>query len=251
MLTVTQNGPVTHMTLARPEVRNALSDTLIAQLFQAFSGLDEGCRAVVLSGEGKSFCAGGDLEWMRRAANYTEEQNYQDALALAHLYDVISKCHPVVIARINGHAFGGGAGLVAACDVAISADSALFSFSEVKLGLVPATISRFVVPKIGHGHARALFSTGEPFDAVHAQRIGLVHRVCGLEELDRQVEEVVAHVLKSGPLAVHRSKLLAQQSVGSNEENARLLAQMRSTPEAQEGITAFLEKRPASFVSAL
>lgn len=250
MLTVTHDGPVTHITLARPEVRNALSDVLISQLFEAFSGLGDGCRAVVLAGEGKSFCAGGDLEWMRRAAGYTEEENYFDALALAHLYEAVSTCRPVVIARINGHAFGGGAGLVAACDVAISADSALFSFSEVKLGLVPATISRFVVPKIGHGHARALFTTGEPFGADHAQRIGLVHRVCELDQLDAQVADVLAHVLKSGPEAVHRSKLLAQQPAGSNEDNARLLASVRATPEAQEGISAFLEKRPASFVNA-
>lgn len=248
MLKVESKGPVTTITLDRPEVRNALSDTLIAELNTAFASLDPATRAVVLTGADPAFCAGGDLEWMRRASGYTEEQNYQDALKLAELFERIATCKPIVIAKVNGHAFGGGAGIVACCDVAVSAEKALFSFSEVKLGLIAATISRFVVPKIGQGHARALFSTGDVFSADHALRIGLVHEVGTKDELDEMVAKKLKAILSAGPESAYASKMLSQNPYLDPSTGARALAERRSTPEAQEGIAAFLEKRKASFV---
>lgn len=251
MLKVETNGPICTLTLNRPEVRNALSDHLIEELCQAFLNLPPTIRAVVLTGEGSAFCAGGDLEWMKRAAAYTEEQNFQDAVRLAVLFETIATCRPVVIAKVNGHAFGGGVGLVAACDVAISSQDALYSFSEVKLGLVAATISRYVVPKIGQGHARHLFSTGDVFKANRAYDIGLVHDVAPLDQLDDLINSKIKAVLVAGPEAVHASKLLALNPAVEAEDGARLLASRRSNPEAQEGIAAFLEKRKASFVEEL
>lgn len=248
MLLVKREQSVLWVTLNRPEVRNALSDHLIAELLSTFQSIPDGIRAVVLTGADPAFCAGGDLEWMRRASAYTEEENFRDAYKLAQLFEAIATCKPVVIARVNGHAFGGGAGLVAACDMAIASVKALFCFSEVRLGLIPATISRHVLPKIGAGNARWLFSTAEAFAADVALRTGLVHSVAPLEELDTLVENALKIVLAAGPEAAHISKMLAQKEPMDLEKGARLLATVRATPEAQEGITAFLEKRKASFV---
>ncbi|MCW5936098.1 MAG: enoyl-CoA hydratase/isomerase family protein [Fimbriimonadaceae bacterium] len=251
MLRSDRRGPVLHLTLDRPEVRNAFNDELIAALAGAFDGLDSDVRVVVLGGEGKAFSAGGDLEWMRRAADYTVEQNYADAMKLGGLFEAIAGCAALVVARVHGAAFGGGCGLVAAADVAVAAEGTLFAFSEVRLGLVPATISKFVVPKIGAGHARALFTTGEAFDAERALRIGLVHHVAGLDEIDARVEEVVKTTLKNGPRAVAQAKRLAQQ-LGEAVEMAplaRMLAEARAGEEGREGVAAFLDKRPASFVA--
>jgi methylglutaconyl-CoA hydratase len=241
-------GVVARITLARPEVRNAFNDELILALTDAFHHLDPSTRAVILSGEGKAFCAGGDLEWMRKAASYTEEQNYEDALKLAGLFAAISQCHAVVIARVHGAAFGGGCGLVAASDVAICEEGTRFSFSEVKLGLLPGTISPFVIPKIGAGHARALFSTGEVFGHEKALRIGLVHDVVARGAIDAIVEERVKSVLASGPQACAAAKQLVLDSPISPEDSARRLAQARAGEEGREGVAAFLEKRKASFV---
>lgn len=249
MLNVEMRESVLHVTLARPEVRNALSDALIGELLTTFTSLNPAVRAVILTGDGSAFCAGGDLEWMRRAAGYSEDQNFRDAYQLALLFEAMTTCKPYVIARVNGHAFGGGAGLVAACDAAIAVEDAKFSFSEVKLGLVPATISRHVIPKIGAGNARWLFASGEIFSAQVARQIGLVHDVTATEEaLDERVAALLQNVLSSGPEAVAISKKLAQSERYEPEEGARLLAQVRSTPEAQEGIEAFLNKQKASFV---
>ena len=246
MLTVDSQGAVTTITLNRPEVRNALSDELILALGESIQSVGSATRAIVLTGADPAFCAGGDLEWMRRAANYTTEQNYEDALKLAELFQTIATCKPIVVARVNGHAFGGGAGLVACCDVAVMHPKALMSFSEVKLGLVAATISRYVVPKVGQGHARHLFSTGEVFGADHALRIGMVHAVG--EDLDELVASKLKAILAAGPEAAYASKMLAQDPPLSPELGARMLAERRATPEAKEGISAFLEKRKASFV---
>lgn len=242
-------GVITRITLRRPEVRNAFTDELIGRLSETFGSLAQETRAVVLSGEGKAFCAGGDLEWMRRAAAYTEEENYQDALKLAKLFGAISSCHAVVIARVQGAAFGGGCGLVAAADVAICSEDCRFSFSEVKLGLLPGTISQFVIPKIGAGHARALFSTGEVFGAEKALRIGLVHEVGSEADLDSLVDEKLKHVLASGPEAAASAKRLVLDSPITPEESARRLAAARSSAEGREGVAAFLDKRSASFVA--
>jgi methylglutaconyl-CoA hydratase len=240
-------GVVTRITLNRPEVRNAFNDELIARLTDAFTGLKQEVRAVVLQGEGKAFCAGGDLDWMRRAAGYDEEKNYQDALKLANLFKSIAHSPAVVIARVQGAAFGGGCGLVAAADVAICSDETRFSFSEVKLGLIPGTISQYVVPKIGSGHSRALFSTGEVFGADKALRIGLVHEVGTVPDLDKLVEAKLESILASGPKACAAAKQLALESPLGLEEAARRLARARSSEEGREGVAAFLEKRKPSF----
>lgn len=247
MLRVEKAGNVAYVTLDRPEVKNALNDELIARLNQTFHDLESSVRAVVLAGAGGAFCAGGDLQWMRKASGYTERQNFEDAVQIAKLFQAIVDCPAVVIAKVEGPAFGGGSGLVAAADVAVASADSMFAFSEVKLGLVAATISRFVVPKIGPGHARALLTTGEAFDAERAHRIGLVHEVVPAEDLDAAVAKKLRAVLAAGPHAVAVSKQLAQKPLLTIEQAADLLAKTRAGEEAQEGISAFLEKRKPSF----
>lgn len=246
MLSVTP-GPVMRVVLNRPEVRNAFNDELISKLTDAFASVGKETRAVVISGEGEAFCAGGDLEWMRKAAGYSHEENQRDALRLARLFRSIVECPAPVIAQVAGPAFGGGCGLVAAADIAVASDDSKFAFSEVKLGLIPATISPFVIPKIGAGHARALFVSGEPFSAEHALRIGLVHDVVPREELDAAVDRKLKHILASGPEAVHHAKLLVKDHPLGLDESARRLADARASREGKEGVAAFLEKRKASF----
>lgn len=246
MLKVESNGPVLYLTLNRPQVRNAINDELIAALTSALVQVPSGTRVVVVRGEGQGFCAGGDLDWMRKAAAYTEEQNYQDALKVAGLFQAAIECPAVVISLVHGAAFGGGSGLVAASDIAIAKPDAKFSFSEVKLGLIPATISPFVMAKIGKGHARALFTTGEPFGADHALRIGLIHEIA--DDLDLAANRKIRHILASGPDAVSASKRLTVEDGLGAEETARRLARARAGEEGKEGVSAFLEKRKASFV---
>lgn len=248
MLRTERTGSVLRLTLDRPEVRNAFNDELITRLSDVFSSLDEGVRAVVMAGDGKAFCAGGDLEWMRRAASFTEEQNFEDAMRLAKLFQGIVTSHAVVIAQVHGAAFGGGCGLVACADVAICETEAKFAFSEVRLGLLPATISPFVIPKIGHGQARALFSTGEAFGAERALRIGLVHEIVSTSDLDTAIEEKVKAILSVGPKAAAHAKRIAMEGFASLEDAALALARARSSDEGKEGVAAFLEKRKANFV---
>jgi methylglutaconyl-CoA hydratase len=245
MLKIQADGPVLRMTLDRPEVRNAFNEELIASLTEAFVTLPTGTRVVVLGGEGKAFCAGGDLEWMRRAALYSEEENYRDALKLAELFQAISRCPALTIARVHGAAFGGGCGLVAAVDVAVAAPDALFAFSEVRLGLIPGTISTVVIPKIGLGHSRALFATGEAFSAEHARLIGLVHEV---GDVDTLIAAKIKHALAAGPHAVTDAKRLVHDFPLSIDETARRLAATRAGDEAKEGISAFLERRKPAFL---
>ena len=246
VLNVERKGPILNLTLNRPEVRNAINDELIAALTESIRGVQSDVRAVVIRGAGPGFCAGGDLEWMRKAASYTEEQNYEDALRVADLFRSVTECHAVVVSLVHGAAFGGGSGLVAASDIAIAHPESKFSFSEVKLGLIPATISPFVIDKIGRGNARALFVTGEPFGAEHALRIGLVHEVA--EDLEEAVAIKLKHILMSGPKAVSASKQLTVDDDLSTETTARRLARARAGDEGKEGVAAFLEKRKASFV---
>jgi enoyl-CoA hydratase/carnithine racemase len=247
MLDITP-GIVTRIHLNRPEVRNAFNDKLISELASAFSQVPAEARAVIISGEGSAFCAGGDLEWMRKAAEYSHEENQRDALKLARLFRSITECKAVTIARVIGPAFGGGCGLVAAADIAIASEDAKFAFSEVKLGLIPATISPFVVSKIGAGHARALFATGEPFSADHALRIGLVHEVVPSEEVDAAIGRKLKHILAAGPEAVAEAKKLVRDHPLSLDEASRRLADARAGREGKEGVAAFLEKRKAKFV---
>lgn len=249
MLNVESQGPVLKVTLNRPDVRNAFNSELISSLTQAFRSMDESVRAVVLRGEGKAFCAGGDLNWMREAATYTREQNRDDALRLAELFEAMIACPAVIVAQIHGAAFGGGTGLVACADVAVAAHGTKFSFSEVRLGLVPATISPHVITKIGSGHARALFTTGEVFETEKALRIGLIHDSCEESALSDVVKAKVNDVLRNGPRSVARSKQLALEDRLEKQAAAQLLAEVRAGDEAQAGIAAFLDKQAAPYVT--
>lgn len=248
MLQIEGDGSVLRLTLNRPEVRNAFNDELIAALSHAVADLPTGTRAVVVSGNGPGFCAGGDLEWMRKAAGYTEEENTRDAMRLARLFKAMADCPVPVITKVHGAAFGGGCGLVAASDIAVSADDAKFAFSEVKLGLIPSTISPFVISKIGRGNARALFTTGEPFDAQTALRIGLIHEVGNIADLDGIVDRKLKHILSSGPEAIRQAKKLIMDGEIGLDECAKRLARIRASKEGKEGVAAFLDKRKATFV---
>jgi methylglutaconyl-CoA hydratase len=237
-LRIEREGDVLRVTLARPERRNAFDAELIAQLTHAFADAGD-ARAVVLAGEGPSFCAGADIEWQRSSIDLSFDENVEDALRLYRLCETIDLCPAPVVARIHGHALGGGAGLAACSDVAVAADDAVFGFSEVKLGIIPAVISPFVLPKIGQ-HARRYFLTGERFDAQTALRIGLVHEVA--QDLDAAVERIVAELLTSGPKAVREAKSLIRERPGGYE-TARIAAHMRTSEEGQERLRAFLERR--------
>ena len=212
-LKLTVDGPVANVTMARPDVHNAFSEHLIAQLHDAFRSLgeDDSVRVVVLTGEGKSFSAGADLDWMRRAASFSEEENLRDAATAAALWRAVAECPKPVVARVHGNAFGGGAGLVAASDIAIAAENAMFGFTEVRLGLLPATVAPHVVEKIGPGRALSLFLTGERFDAQRALAIGLVHQVVPPEQLDVAVGAIVDQLFAGGPNALRASKELVRR----------------------------------------
>ena len=239
-LTVERDGSVLRVTLARPDQRNAFDAALIAELAEAFVDVGRS-RAVVLAGEGPSFCAGADVDWMRASAGLSYEENVADANALRRMLESIDGCPAPVIARVQGHALGGGAGLVAAADIAIASRDAVFAFSEVKLGIVPAVISPFALAKIGASAARRYFLTGERFDAETALRIGLVHEVA--DDLDAAVERVVAELLSAGPHAARWAKRLVRERP-DGPETARWIAERRTSAEGQEGLAAFLEKRP-------
>jgi methylglutaconyl-CoA hydratase len=226
------------VTLAKPDRRNAFDAALIRELTQAFTDVGD-ARAVVLAGEGESFCAGADVEWQRSAIDLSYEENIEDALRLFRMCEAIDTCPAPVVARVQGYALGGGSGLVACADVAIAARDATFGFSEVKLGIIPAVISPFVLPKIG-ANARRYFLTGERFDADTALRIGLAHELA--DDLDDAVDRVVGELLSSGPEAVREAKRLIRERPGG-EEAAQTAARLRSGDEGQEGLRAFLEKR--------
>jgi methylglutaconyl-CoA hydratase len=225
--------------MTRPERRNAFDAALIAELTEAFADVGD-VRVVVLAGEGASFSAGADVEWMRSSVELTEEENVQDALRLRAMLDAIDGCPAPVVARVHGHALGGGVGLVACCDIVIADPATEFAFSEVKLGIVPAVISPFALAKIGPSAARRLFVTGERFGADVALRIGLVHEVT--RELDGAVDRVLGELLSAGPAATRGAKELARAPLNA-DETARLIAAHRTSDEGQEGLRAFLEKR--------
>ena len=238
-----RDGPVLRVTLARPERRNAFDAALIDELAAAFADVGD-ARAVVLAGDGASFSAGADVEWMRSSVDLSYDENVADALRLRAMLDAIDSCPAPVVARVQGHALGGGCGLVACCDVVVAEPGAQFAFSEVKLGIVPAVISPFALAKIGPGAARRYFVTGERFTAEVALRIGLVHEVA--EDLDAAVERILAELLSAGPEAARAAKELARAPLTA-EETAKRIAAHRTSPEGQEGLRAFLEKRAASW----
>ena len=237
-LRVERDGDVLRITLARPERRNAFDAELIAELTAAFSDVGD-TRAVVLAGEGEAFCAGADIEWQRSAIDLAYDENVDDALALYRMCETIDVCRAPVVARIQGYALGGGSGLAACADIAIAATDATFGFSEVKLGIIPAVISPFVLPRIGH-HARRYFLTGERFDAETALRIGLVHEVTG--DLDDTVGRVVDELLTSGPNAVRAAKDLVREHP-DGRKTAEIAARMRTSDEGQQRLRAFFERR--------
>jgi methylglutaconyl-CoA hydratase len=229
--------------MARPERRNAFDAALIDELAAAFADVGD-ARAVVLSGDGPSFSAGADVEWMRSSVDVSFDENVADALRLRAMLDAIDSCPAPVVGRVQGHALGGGCGLVACCDVVIAEPAAQFAFSEVKLGIVPAVISPFALAKIGPSAARRYFLTGERFSAGEALRIGLIHEVT--DDLDGAVERVVRELFTAGPSAARAAKDLAR-APQSADETARLIAAHRTSEEGQEGLHAFLEKRPPSW----
>jgi methylglutaconyl-CoA hydratase len=248
-LLIEEGDGILTVTLNRPDVRNAFNDELIAEAIDLFSSIgSRGARAVVLRGTGSSFCAGADLNWMSKMVSYTRDQNIHDSSLLAKMYALIDECPLPVIGRIQGAAIGGGVGLVAVCDVAIASPDAKFGLSEVKLGILPAVISPYVIAKIGRTHARALFLTGERFDAERALHIGLVHRVAG--DLDAAVEETVKQLRTSGPEAVRECKKLIA-FVATNElaeaipYTIEAIAERRVSEEGQGGMQAFLKKEKA------
>ena len=243
-LRVEREGDLVRVTMARPERRNAFDAEQIRELTDAFSDVGE-ARAVVLAGDGPSFCAGADVEWQRASIDLSFEENVKDALRLHRMLVAVDSCPAPVVARVQGYALGGGSGLVACADVAVAAPDATFGFTEVRLGIIPAVISPFVFAKIGTGAARRLFLTGEQFDAATALRIGLVHEVAA--GLDAAVERVVGEILKAGPLATRAAKQLVRERPDRGEELARIAAGLRAGEEGQEGLKAFLENRTAAW----
>jgi methylglutaconyl-CoA hydratase len=240
-LRVERDGDLLRVTLARPERHNAFDAALIAELAEAFVDVGR-ARAVVLAGDGVSFSAGADVNWLRSSIGLSHEDNIADAHSLRLMLEAIDDCQAPVVARVQGFALGGGAGLVATADIAIAAPDAVFAFSEVKLGIIPAVISPFVLGKIGPGAARRYFLTGERFDADTALRIGLVHEVA--DDVDAAVDRVVGELLSGGPTAVRWAKRLIRERP-TGPETARWIADRRTSEEGQEGLLAFLEKRPA------
>jgi len=255
-LDISHDGAVARVTLNRPDVRNAFNDQLIAELTQAFTtlGHQADVRCIMLAGHGSAFCAGADLNWMRRMADYSYTENLADAGQLADMLHMIYQCPKPTIARIQGDVYAGGLGLVAACDIAVSVDTANFCLSEVRLGLIPATISPYVIRAIGARAAHRYFLTAERFDAQEAHRIGLVHAVTGADALDAKVTEITQALVNASPAAVKACKRLVQD-VADGEISPKLIAltvqgiaDIRSSEEGKEGVQAFLQKRKPTWL---
>lgn len=254
---VAVEGGVARVTLSRPAIHNALDDKLIADLLATLEliAADRAVRLVMLTGEGASFCAGGDLAWMRRTADYTYEQNLADAMMLARLLNTLNTMPQPTVALVNGPAYGGGVGLVACCDIAVAADTAKFSLSEVRLGLIPATIGPYVVRKIGESSARRYFLTAEVFEAADAQRMGLVHEVVSATGMDEAAQWFIKRLHEGGPAAQTAAKQLIARVAGAPideglmADTAERIAGQRASAEGKEGTEAFLAKRAPSWRS--
>jgi methylglutaconyl-CoA hydratase len=245
-LRVEQDGDLLRVTMARPERRNAFDAELIAELTEAFAAVGNDVRAVLLAGEGESFSAGADVDWMRSSIELSYEENVADARRLRKMLETIDSCPAPVVARVHGHALGGGCGLVACADIVVAAPDTQFAFAEVKLGIIPAVISPYALAKIGPSAARRYFVTGERFDASTALGIGLVHEVAA--DLDAAVAAIVTELRTAGPEAArHAKKLVLERPDGLATE--RRIAQRRTSEEGQEGLRAFLEKRYPSWAS--
>jgi len=253
-------GPVARLTLARPEVRNAFDDVLIGELAEACAtlraraerGADGAPRALVITGEGSAFCAGADMNWMKRSVQWSREENEADARRFAAMLRGLDELPLPTIARVNGACLGGGMGLISCCDVVVAVENADFGFTEVRLGIAPAVISTFVISKIGPAAARRYFLTGETFKAAVARDIGLVHEVTAPGALDVAVDRLLEALHGNGPTAVAAAKRLVREGLAlsreeSIENTVRAIAVLRASPEGQEGLGAFLGKRPPSW----
>jgi methylglutaconyl-CoA hydratase len=253
---ITMHERVATVTLDRPDVRNAFNEATIAELALAFDelGRDEDVRAIVLAANGSAFCAGGDLNWMKQMAGYSDAENLADAAKLADMLRTIYLCPKPVVARIQGDCYAGGMGLVAACDIAVAVDEANFCLSEVKLGLIPATISPYVIKAMGENAARRYFLTAERFSAREAHRIGFVHEVVPAADLDATVAAIIKALVGNSPNAVKEAKVLVRDMVGRPVDNALLadsaerIAAIRASSEGREGVASFLEKRKPSWL---
>jgi methylglutaconyl-CoA hydratase len=250
------NANVAVIWLNRPEVRNAINNVMIAELTEAIGAAieDSSVRAIVLAGRGKVFCSGGDLHWMRQAKSMSQEEAVADSMGLASLLQMIYESPKPTVARVHGSAFAGAMGLVTACDIAVAAHGTKFCLSEVKLGLIPAMISPYVINALGERQSRRYFLTAEVFDASEAYRMGFVHELVTLDELDAQVNQLLGQLLLGAPNALHAAKQLIRHVAGKPittdlaQTTAQTIAQVRASDEAQEGIAAFFEKRPAAWV---
>lgn len=250
-------GSIARVWLSRADLHNAFNEVMIGEITAAFAelGRREDVRVVVLAGEGKSFCAGADVHWMKRMVDFTFEQNAEDANLLARMLRAIRECSKPVIARVHGAALGGGVGLTAACDIAVAVDSAIFCLSEVKLGIVPAVISPFVMEKIGAGQMRRYGLTAERFSAAEAKRIGLVHEVfASVEQMDAWIAEITKTLMANGPHAIAAAKRILSEVAGVpwdkvQARTVETISRLRVSPEGQEGLKAFLEKRKANWAT--
>ena len=236
--------------LNRPDVHNAMSEKLMKELTNCYKELNENekIRIIILTGKGKSFCAGADLNWMKSMAKYSEEENIEDSRLLLNLYETIYTCSKPVIGRINGHAFGGGIGLFAVCDITFAVPNCKFAFSEVKLGIIPSVISTYIVRRIGLSNMKRLFLTGERFNSDYAKEIGLLDYVCSDHEIDEQIKKYVEIIYSSGPISIREVKKLVDACEKMDIDNykeytVKKIAELRVSKEGQEGINAFLEKR--------
>jgi methylglutaconyl-CoA hydratase len=256
-LAVHVDAHIANVALNRPEVRNAFNGTMIAELTQVFRALGEceDIRAVVLAANGPAFCAGGDLAWMKHMAAFDQAQNLGDARAMADMLRAIDHCPQPVLAKVQGDCYAGGLGLVAACDIAIGVESANFCLSEVKLGLIPATISPYVIRAIGERNARRYFLTAERFDAIEARHIGLLHEAVSADALDARVASIAQSLCAAGPQAIRRAKSLARNVAarsideGLIADTAEWIAQVRASEEGREGMQSFLEKRKPTWLA--
>lgn len=257
ILEIIQEGPRATIWLNRPDVRNAFNETSIAEITQAFRVLDSDrdVRVIILAARGTAFCAGADLNWMKKMASYSEEENFSDAQALAEMMQVIYECNKPTIARVQGDCYAGGMGLVAACDMALAVDTAGFCLSEVRLGLIPATISPYVIRAIGERASRRYFLTAERFDAQEARRIGLVHEVVAEDQLDHEIDKLVHALVACSPHAIDEAKRLVRDVSGETIEpelvtdTVRRIAQIRVSEQGREGVQAFLNKRKPNWLT--
>lgn len=242
------------ITLNRPDVHNAMNEKLMKELTDCFKNLsdDKSVRIIILTGKGKSFCAGADLNWMKSMAKYSKEENIKDSRLLSNLYESIYNCPKPVIGCINGHAFGGGLGLFAVCDITFAVPGCKFAFSEVKLGIIPSVISTYIVRRIGLSNMRRLFITGERINSEYAEKIGLIDFVVSEEEIDNEIEKYVNILVSSGPNAIKEIKKLVDNCEKLDVEKykeftVKKIAELRVSNEGQEGINAFLEKRKSKW----